>query len=140
TVDLDRRRRRLTARIVSRVVATAIRGPDGSATWIAPVLNETGWSVQPINPELYNGAAGGAILLTAYQREGEQGRADPVDGVAELRDAVVRPMAMAQDLRERRRAAGTPLRPPPSGGYVGQGSQIWTWLTLDAWGLTADGL
>lgn len=140
TAHLDRRRRRLAARIVTRVVSTAIRGPDGSATWIAPVLNETGWSVQPINPELYNGAAGVAILLAAYQRECDQGRADPVEGVVELRDAVVRTVGLAQDLRERRRAAGTPLRPPPSGGYVGQGSQIWTWLTLDAWGVAGNGL
>jgi lantibiotic modifying enzyme len=140
-VSLDRRRRRLAARLVGKVIETAVRAEDGSVTWIAPVLNATGWATQPLNPDLYNGAAGVAVLLSAYQRETDRGRADPVAGVAELRDAVLHTLRLAQDRRAAHQRAGTPLRPPSLGGYVGAGSQIWTWLTLDRWGAAGpDGL
>ncbi|WBB80307.1 type 2 lanthipeptide synthetase LanM family protein [Micromonospora sp. WMMD882] len=139
--DLDRRRRRLAAATVRRVAATAVHADDGTVTWIAPVLNATGWAVQPLNPDVYNGAAGVAVLLAGYQREVDRGRADPVDGVDALRDAVLRTLRLAPEQRSAQRRAGAPLRPPPSGGYVGAGSQIWAWLLLDRWGVAGpDGL
>lgn len=139
--DLDRRRRQLAAATVRRIAEAAIRADDGTVTWIAPVLNATGWAVQPLNPDVYNGAAGVAVLLAGYQREVDAGRADPVDEVADLRDAVLRTLRLVPEQRAAQRRAGAPLRPPPSGGYVGAGSQVWAWLLLDRWGVAGpDGL
>ncbi len=82
--DLDARRRRQSAQIVQRLVAKAIHGDDGSVAWIAPVLGITGWAVQPLQQDLYNGISGVALLLAAYIRETLSGRADQVSGADEL--------------------------------------------------------
>jgi len=132
--DLDRRRQRLAAEIVQRLVSTAIRGDDGTATWIAPVLNVTGWSVQPLSPDGYSGAPGVALLLAGYQGEVRAGRATPVAGVAELLAATVAGMRATEQYRTARRRAGDQLRPEPPGRYVGLGSQIWCWLQLGSSG------
>ncbi len=131
--DLDGRRRKLAAGIVRQVAEAALRGADGTVAWIAPVLSETGWAVQPLSPDLYGGTPGVAILLAAYRREVLAGRADPVEGVDELLAGALRTMRRAEDARDQARRAGTDLRPPPPGGYIGLGSQIWAWLVLDRW-------
>ncbi|HEV2782632.1 MAG TPA: type 2 lanthipeptide synthetase LanM family protein [Actinophytocola sp.] len=135
TADLDRRRRALAARIVRSVVTAAIHGRDGTVTWIAPVLNVTGWGVQPSSADLYSGSSGVAILLAAYLRETAHGRADEVPGLAELLTAVLHTLRTGEDQREAHHRAGTALRPSPPGGYIGLGSRIWAWLTLDRWGV-----
>lgn len=139
--DLDCRRRRLAATSIRRLRDAAIRAEDGSVTWIAPVLGPAGWAVQPLGPDAYGGLAGVAVLVAAYQQENVAGRADDVDGVAELLDCVLRTIRAAED-RDAALARTEPrLRPPPPGGYLGLGSQIWAWLTLHAWGAAgADGL
>lgn len=124
------RRHRLAAGILERLVKTAIRGDDGTATWIAPVMNVTGWSVQPLSPDGYSGAPGVALLLAGYLREVEEGRADPVPGLPELLSATVATMQAADNFRLAERQAGYPSRPDTPGLYVGIGSQIWCWTEL----------
>lgn len=135
---LDRRRRTLASGLMLQLRDNAIRGGDGTVTWIAPVLGLTGWSVQPLSADLYSGLPGVALLLAAYERETERGRADPVEGISALLDASVRTMRAAEEHAEKLRAAGTKLRPREPGGYVGLGSQIWTWLTLRRWAVVGD--
>jgi type 2 lantibiotic biosynthesis protein LanM len=141
TVDserLDRRRRALAADIVREVVATAIRGTDGTAAWVAPTLNPTGWAVQSLSADLYSGLSGVALLLTGYLRETAAGRADPVPGVDDLLAATVRTMRLAEQRWLADTAAGVPLRPEPAGGYVGLGSRVTGWLLLYQLGVVGD--
>jgi len=129
--DLDRRRRALAADVVRILLDTAVRGTDRTATWIAPVIvANAGWAVQPLPTDMYLGTAGIAVLLAAYRSEVSAGRADPVDGAAELLDAVVASMRAAEDQAEADRSTGIPIRPDPAGGYVGLGARIWAWLLL----------
>jgi type 2 lantibiotic biosynthesis protein LanM len=139
--DLDRRRRRLTAALLGRLRDAAIRGPDGTVTWIAPVLGPAGWAVQPLAQDTYGGLPGVAVLLAAYRREMAAGRADDVAGIAGLLEAVLRTIRAAEDKYAAVRQEQARLRPPPVGGYLGLGSQVWSWLTLHAWGVAGpDGL
>jgi type 2 lantibiotic biosynthesis protein LanM len=136
--DLDRRRRDLAAAIVSEVLDSALRGDDGTASWVAPVLNPTGWSVQPMSCDLYSGIGGMAMLLAAYLREQAAGRAVQVAGVAPLLDAAVRTMRLVEQRWAADTAAGVPLRPEPPGGYIGLGSRITGWLLLRRLGVVGD--
>jgi len=135
---LDRRRRALAGDLMVQLREGAIRGEDGTVTWIAPVLGLTGWSVQPLSADLYSGLPGVALLLAAYEREVARGCADAVEGLSELLDASLRTMRAAEAHAEKLRAAGTKVRPREPGAYVGLGSQIWTWLTLHRWGVVGD--
>ncbi len=130
TDDLDQRRRRLTAEILQRLVGTAIRGQDGTATWVAPVMNLTGWSVQPLSPDLYSGAPGIAVLIAGYQREVAAGRALPVAGLPELLAATLASVRAAEDFRDASQPSDFPTRPAPPGLYVGLHSQSWAWSLL----------
>lgn len=123
------------ARLAESVLVTlrdaAVRGSDGTVTWIAPVLNTTGWSVQPLSLDSYSGAAGVALLLAGYRRVVDAGQVAPVDGLEELLAGTVRTMRAAFDrtleIRSSSRFKGRPKSP---GLYVGLGSQIWGWLWL----------
>jgi type 2 lantibiotic biosynthesis protein LanM len=134
TGDLDRRRRALAAGIVQRVSDTAIRGDDGTVTWVAPVLDVTGWAVRPLGPDIYGGISGVAVLLAAYQHEVTNGRADEVPGLDGLLKRAVESLRLLDDQQERDRweasEAKIKIRPDPSGGYLGLGSRIWAWLLL----------
>lgn len=138
TRDLDRRRRALAADIMARVAATAIRGSDGTAAWVAPTLNPTGWAVQSLSADLYSGLSGVAVLLAGYLRETAAGRADPVPGLPDLLAAAVATMRLAEQRWAADHAAGVPLRPEPPGGYVGLGSRITGWLLLRRLGAVGD--
>ncbi|HEV2635365.1 MAG TPA: type 2 lanthipeptide synthetase LanM family protein [Actinocrinis sp.] len=138
--DLDRRRRDLAAGLLREVRDASMPAPDGTVTWIAPVLNVTGWAVQPLDTDLYGGLAGVAVLLAAYLRETAAGRADPVDGLGPLLDAALRTMRNLQDYSDQVRAGEPQVRPAPPGGYIGLGSLIWAWLTLGQWGAAPDGV
>jgi len=127
---LDRRRRTLAAGIVQGVADAAIRAEDGTVTWIAPVLDPTGWAVLSLGLDVYGGAAGIAILLAGYLREMRHDRADPVPGLPGLIDDVVRTMRLAETQWAKDRAAISNRRALPAGGYLGVGSRIWGWLAL----------
>jgi type 2 lantibiotic biosynthesis protein LanM len=129
TRNLDDRRRRLAADIVGRLVTTAIHGGDGTATWIAPVMNLTGWSVQPLSPDAYSGAPGLAVLMAGYLREAAAGRALPVAGLPELLAATVASMRAADDYRANQLSEYR-TRPEAPGLYVGLNSQSWCWSLL----------
>ena len=134
TGDLDRRRRAQAAGIMREISARAVRGPDGSATWVAPVMAPVGWTVRHLPADLYGGGAGVAVLLAGYQREVALGRADPVPDLADLLAAMLRTLRLADEQERRDRAeaerAGIRVRPEPPGGYLGLGSRIWAWLLL----------
>ncbi|MEU8151972.1 type 2 lanthipeptide synthetase LanM family protein [Nonomuraea sp. NPDC048901] len=132
--DLDVRRRRVAAAIARSVLDAAVHGDDGTVTWIAPVLTSTGWFVQSLSPDVYGGAYGVAVLLAAYASETEQGRADKVPGLDKLLAGLLRTITMAEDRDAEERHTGPRRRPDPPGGYVGIGSQIWSWLLLSGLG------
>ncbi|MEU5696947.1 type 2 lanthipeptide synthetase LanM family protein [Actinosynnema sp. NPDC020468] len=127
--SMDGRRRALAAGLVAEVVAEAVRGEDGTATWFAPILDRSGWQTTPLTPDLYGGTLGVAVLLASYLREVEAGRADPVAGVAEVLEGTLRTARLTQTWWAAQ-AEHTRRRPDPAGGYIGLGSQIWCWLTL----------
>ncbi|MBB5869060.1 type 2 lantibiotic biosynthesis protein LanM [Allocatelliglobosispora scoriae] len=141
TVDLtglDGRRRRVLATMMRRLAGEAIHGADGTVTWIAPVLNPTGWAVQPLSPDFYGGAPGVAIVVAAYQREVAAGRADPVADLDTLLDDVVRTMCLAEQKAAEDFTGYLDVRPPPLGAQIGLGGQIWSWLALDQLGAARD--
>jgi class II lanthipeptide synthase len=133
--DLDSRRRQQAQQIVRGIVASAILGDDGSAAWIAPVVDETGWSVRPMAQDLYNGMSGIALLMGAYLRENRAGRVDPVEGVEEVYKAALHTLHLSDEKLRKLREEGLKVRPRPPGGYIGIASQIWTYLTLAHWEL-----
>ncbi|QDQ27897.1 type 2 lantipeptide synthetase LanM [Chitinimonas arctica] len=135
--QLDTRRRAQAARIVAELMAAAIRGKDGTAAWIAPIMGVDGWSVQTLENDLYGGSSGVAILLAAYLKEVAAGRADPVEGLDRLLADVLRSLDLLEDwvYKEWQRAGTQKMRPLQPGGYIGLGSQIWTRLTLAEWGM-----
>ena len=131
--DLERRRRTQAAQIVQDLVGNAIRGSDGSAAWIAPVLNVTGWSVQPLAVDLYGGLSGVAVLAAAYVREMHAGRADPVAGIEDLSHAVQHTLRLTEAKLAATYHGNIKVRPPTVGAYIGLGAQIWTLLMLAQW-------
>jgi len=139
--DLEARRRRLAAQIIQSIVTNAIHAGDGSVAWIAPVLTATGWSVQPLQQDLYNGTSGLTLLLGAYLREAEAGRADAIAGLDRLLAAALHTLHLGEAKRERLADEELKVRPLPPGAYLGLGSQIWTYIVLAHWGLDGgDGL
>lgn len=117
---LELRRRRQAADAVNNLIRLSVRGNDGTITWITPEITQTGWTVRPVQPDLYFGLGGIAFSLAAYHREVLQGRADDVPGVeAAMEGAIQVYLRMCE--RD---------RPDPGGGLVGAGSRIWTLLTL----------
>lgn len=138
TGAIDSRRRRQAAAIMEGLIENAILGNDGSVAWIAPVLGETGWSVQPLGPDLYNGSSGIALLAGAYLREASAGRADSVEGVDRLFASALYTLALAEAKRADQQRLGAKLRPQLPGGYIGLGSQIWTYLVLAGWGMDGE--
>ncbi|MGH6870401.1 MAG: type 2 lanthipeptide synthetase LanM family protein [Rhizomicrobium sp.] len=137
---LDARRREQAARILRTIVVHAIRGRDGTASWMAPTLTPGGWSVQALGADIYAGVSGLAILAGAYIREQKAGRADPVEGLDEVFGGVLRTMDGFEEKHETNKRLGLPVRPQPPSGYLGMGAQIWARLFLAAWGLDAQGI
>ncbi|MCY1041526.1 type 2 lanthipeptide synthetase LanM family protein [Corallococcus sp. bb12-1] len=117
---LDPRRRVQLSGLVRRVLDAAVRGPDGTVTWISPVLAEHGWAVRPLSAELYSGQAGVAVCLAQYQHEVQQGRADPVEGLSQTLEGTLAVLRATEDR--------VPVKQP--GGFSGLASQVWTWSTL----------
>ena len=139
--DLEARRRRQAAQIIQSIMTNAIHADDGSVAWIAPVLTATGWSMQPLEQDLYNGISGLTLLFGAYLRETAAGRADPIHELDRLFAAALHTLHLAEAKRERLGDEGLKVRPDPPGAYLGLGSQIWTYLVLAHWGLDGgDGL
>lgn len=127
------RARAHAAEIMRKLSAHGIFGDDGTVTWIAPSYDETGWSVRPLGPDLYGGIGGVALLTKAYIREMALGRADPVEGLDQLHEATARTLDKAADnwvARSTREFRARPLLP---GGFLGLGSLIYVYLTLDRW-------
>ncbi|MBL1082430.1 type 2 lantipeptide synthetase LanM family protein [Streptomyces actinomycinicus] len=118
--DRERRRRRLAAQLVGRLCAGAVRGTDGTATWISPVFTPAGWSIRVLPADLYTGQGGVALVLAEYVREVRAGRADEVPGVAETFDGALRVLTGTEEQ--------TPT--PSAGAFSGAASQVWTWLAL----------
>lgn len=120
--DLDQQRRQLAAALLHQVRDSAVRGEDDTAAWTTPVLGPGGWYVHACGPDLHGGAPGIAVLLAGYLCEVRHGRADPVPGLDELLDAILRTVRLREDQR--------PGSPRLAGGYLGSGGRIWSWLTL----------
>jgi type 2 lantibiotic biosynthesis protein LanM len=139
--DLEARRRRQAAQIVQSIVKNAIHAEDGSVAWIAPVLTATGWLVQPLQQDFYNGISGLTFLLGAYLHETAAGRADAIPELDRLFAAALHTLHLDEAKRERLRDEGLKVRPHPPGAYLGLGSQIWTYIALAHWELDGgDGL
>ncbi|HEV7681760.1 MAG TPA: type 2 lanthipeptide synthetase LanM family protein [Pyrinomonadaceae bacterium] len=139
--DLDARRRRQAAQIIQSIVTNAIHADDGSVAWIAPVLTTTGWSVQPLQQDFYNGISGLTLLLGAYLHETAAGRADSINELDSLFAAALHTLHLNEAKRARLGDDGLKIRPLSPGAYLGLGSQIWTYLVLAHWELDGgDGL
>ena len=118
---LDQRRRRLAAETTSRLLRLAVRGEDGSATWITPEsFGSQGWHVQPLGGDSYFGLGGVAVALAGYRHEVANGRADPVAGVDEALEGALLAFRSLIDAET----------PATVGGFTGDGSRIWAWLVL----------
>ncbi|WP_242109963.1 type 2 lanthipeptide synthetase LanM family protein [Luteimonas aquatica] len=118
--DLDARRRKLAADAVERLLRLAVRGDDGSTTWITPEISHGGWLVQPVQADVYFGLGGIAVTLAGYLHETAAGRADAAGGVEEALDGAVRML----------RAMEAGNAPTTVGAFSGYAAQVWTWLTL----------
>ncbi|MFJ3233873.1 type 2 lanthipeptide synthetase LanM family protein [Streptomyces sp. NPDC086787] len=118
--DRERRRRDLAPRMVRRLCDGAVRGEDGTATWISPVFTPAGWSIRVLPADLYTGQGGVALTLAEYLTEVRAGRADEVPGVAETYEGALRVLVSTED--------HTPT--PSAGAFSGAASQVWTWLAL----------
>jgi type 2 lantibiotic biosynthesis protein LanM len=139
--DLETRRRQQAAQIIQSIATNAIHAGDGSVAWIAPVLTATGWSMQPLEQDLYNGISGLTLLFGAYLREAAAGRADSINELDRLFAAALHTLHLGEAKRERLGQEGMKIRPEPPGAYLGLGSQIWTYVVLAHWGLDGgDGL
>lgn len=119
--DLDRRRRAMAKETVEQMLRLSVRGRDGTMTWISPILGRSGWTMRTLQPNVYVGLSGIALALAGYAREVTLGRADQVEGVTAALDGVLRVLRTAEDTDE----------PEAIGGFIGLGSQVLTWLTLD---------
>ena len=132
--DLDRRRQ-TAAGIMTTIRDAAIRADDGTVTWIAPVISPTGWAVQPLSNDIYNGMSGVAVAVAGYLLETTSDRADEVSGLDSLLDALLRTLRAIEDQDELLQRGPAPMRPDAPGGYVGLGSLIWAWLLLGRMGI-----
>ncbi|MEU1199073.1 type 2 lanthipeptide synthetase LanM family protein [Streptomyces sp. NPDC005813] len=120
TRDRERRRRALATLMVRRLCDGAVRGRDGTVTWISPVFTPAGWSIRVLPADLYTGQGGVALTLAEYLTEAQAGRADEVPGVAETFEGALRVLVTTEDR--------TPT--PSPGAFSGAASQVWTWLAL----------
>ncbi|MGY4997144.1 type 2 lanthipeptide synthetase LanM family protein [Streptomyces sp. 900105245] len=118
--DREARRRRLAAAMVRRLCDGAVRGADGTVTWISPVFTPAGWSIRVLPADLYTGQGGVALTLAEYVHEVRAGRADEVPGVEETFEGALRVLIGTEDR--------TPT--PSAGAFSGAASQVWTWLAL----------
>ncbi|MFG2606499.1 type 2 lanthipeptide synthetase LanM family protein [Streptomyces sp. NPDC048514] len=118
--DRERRRRRLAALMVRRLCDGAVRGADGTVTWISPVFTPAGWSIRVLPADLYTGQGGVALALAEYLSEVRAGRADEVPGVPETFEGALRVLIGTEER--------TPT--PSAGAFSGAASQVWTWLAL----------
>ncbi|RKH94999.1 type 2 lantipeptide synthetase LanM [Corallococcus sp. AB038B] len=117
---LDARRRAQLSKLVRRVGDAAVKGPDGTVTWISPVLAEHGWAVRPLSAEHYSGQGGITVVLAQYLREVHHGRADAVEGLPALLEGTLAVLRATEDR--------VPVKSP--GGFSGLASQVWIWSTL----------
>lgn len=117
---LDGRRRKLAADAVQRLLRLAVRGDDGTVTWITPETSHSGWLVQPLLTDLYFGLGGVTAALAGYRSEVSCGRMDAVPGLERTIEGALRTLE-ALDAGE---------RPKAIGGFAGFGGQIWAWMTL----------
>ncbi|MFE9427382.1 type 2 lanthipeptide synthetase LanM family protein [Kitasatospora sp. NPDC006697] len=118
--EIDQRRRELAAAGIAELRDTAIRGSDGSATWIGPVLAGAGWAVRELNADLYSGQAGVVLCLAGYQREAAAGRVPEVAGLPELLTGALAALRTAEQTQPT----------PHVGALTGIAGRIWTWRTL----------
>lgn len=130
-LDFEERRRKHAEQIMAQIVANAHREDDNTIAWVAPILTPAGWSVSPLDPDLYAGLSGIALVASAYLGEVRANRANYVEGLEDTLNRLEHTLALAEkrqlsDLNSERH-----IRPPSVGGYAGIASQIWTLLTLD---------
>lgn len=137
--DPEAIRRRHASSIVRDILDRALFGEDGTVSWVAPTLTLNGWSVAPLGPDLYGGLSGIALLVASYIHEQGQGRADPISELDDLLARILKSLSLWEAKQEEQRTRGALVRPPPPGGFVGLGSQIWTRVTLARLGLDASG-
>ena len=110
--------------IAEQIARRAIRGPDGSAAWVAPqsLLQVERYQLQPVGYELYAGMCGIALFLAAVEKI--TGGA----GYRELALGAVQPLGQSL-LHYGRRTA----RDMGIGGVAGLGSVIYALTRVSQW-------
>ncbi len=99
-------------RIAARLLHEAVRAPDGSLTWVAPVVvhGAPGFAVRPVGTRLYDGAAGIALFFGGLARV--TGRPEHAEAArAVLREIVLDPVGAVAGLAP--------------GGVTGAASVVW---------------
>lgn len=114
--ELGPRRIALLDGMVHRLVDSAVRGDDGTVTWIAA----TDLGVAPLSPDLYSGLAGIVVTLAAYSHATSKGAVQAVPGVDEVLRAARHALVVASEVHWTRSV----------GGYCGLGGLLWAWLTV----------
>ena len=119
--QLDARRRKLAKDAMESLLRLAVRGDDGTITWITPEVTRGGWLVRPVQPDLYFGLGGIAVSIAGYAHEAAHGRADAVDGTQAALEGAIRGLHVMASLE----------KPDTLGGFSGLAAQIWTFTTLN---------
>ena len=104
-------------RIAARLRREAVRAPDGSLTWVAPVVvhGASGFAVRPVGSRLYDGAAGIALFFASLARvTGHPEHAEVARAV--LREIVLDPVGAVAGLSP--------------GGVTGASSVVWALACL----------
>lgn len=118
--DFETRRRAVAAAGARTLCEGAVRAEDGTATWVSPVMTDTGWTIKPLTADVYTGQGGVVLALAGYASEVRRGAADPVEGLGEVLSGALRVLAATEDIETTK----------PVGGFTGLASQVWTWIAL----------
>jgi len=113
----DERAREAALELADAIAARALRGEDGSATWVAPVpfAKDSRFQIAPLPLDLASGAGGIAVFLAAAER------ARPGRGLGALALASLQPLQRALDstVTDFQRSVAPSLGPGAASGWGG---------------------
>lgn len=125
TVSGESRRESLIQRVAEDLVATAIWGNDGTATWLTPMPAGRFSRIDLVSADLYGGLSGIAVALAAYVGDCARRGVTAVPGTEPLLRGAYRTL-LTLDEGE---------KPTGGGGFNGAASLLWSWMVLSHLGL-----
>lgn len=115
-------REKLMQTLVNLLCDAAIRGEDGTITWVGQNTTGNGMPVGPVPMNLYSGQYGIVVALCAYQYSVEAGITQEVEGLSDVIKGALRTLLFS------RRSVAEDVK--NLGAFTGIGGEIWSWLTL----------